>query len=170
VARGSCRISAGLAILAAVVARRFEAELEATQGGGAVVVVPFDVEEAFGSKRPPVRATVNGYSFRTTIAPMGGRSLLGLNREVRDAAGVTVGEIVSVELEPDDEPRVVEEPSDFAALLAANPRARAAFDALSYTHRKEYVRWITDAKRDETRQRRLQRSIDLLQQGTKTPL
>jgi hypothetical protein len=170
VARGSCRISAGRAILAAVAAQRFEAELEATQGGGAVVVVPFDVQEAFGSKRPPVRATVNGYSFRTTIAPMGGRSLLGLNRDVRDGAGVKVGETVAVELEPDDEPRVVEEPADFAALLAAKPGARAAFDALSYTHRKEYVRWITDAKRDETRQRRLHRSIEMLQQGTKTPL
>jgi hypothetical protein len=170
VARGSCRISAGLAILAAVAARRFEAELEATQGGGAVVVVPFDVQEAFGSKRPPVRATVNGYSFRTTIAPMGRRSLLGLNRDVRDGAGVKVGETVSVELEPDDEPRVVEEPAGFAALLAAKPGARAAFDALSYTHRKEYVRWITDAKRDETRQRRFHRSVEMLQQGTKTPL
>jgi Bacteriocin-protection, YdeI or OmpD-Associated/Domain of unknown function (DUF1905) len=170
VARGSCRISAGQAILAALAAQRFEAKLEATQGGGAVVVVPFDVQEAFGSKRPPVRATVNGHSFRTTIAPMGGRSLLGLNRDVRDGAGVTVGETVSVELEPDDEPRVVEVPSDFAALLAENPGARAPFNALSYTHRKEYVRWITDAKRDKTRQGRLRRSIEMLQQGTKTPL
>jgi hypothetical protein len=113
---------------------------------------------------------VNGYSFRTTIAPMGGRSLLGLNRDVRDGADVTVCETVSVELEQDDEPRVVEEPADLPGQLAANPGARAAFDALSYTHRKEYVRWITDAKRDETRQRRLHRSIEMLQHGTKTPL
>jgi uncharacterized protein YdeI (YjbR/CyaY-like superfamily) len=101
---------------------------------------------------------------------MGRRSLLGLNRDVRDGAGVKVGETVSVELEPDDEPRVVEEPAGFAALLGAKPGARAAFDALSYTHRKEYVRWITDAKRDETRQRRFHRSVEMLQQGTKTPL
>lgn len=151
-------------------ARRFDASIEAAGRGGAVVVVPFDVQEVLGSKRPPVRVTVNGYVFRTTIAPMGGRSLLGLNREVRDAAGVAIGETVSVELERDDEPRVVEEPADFAALLADAPAARAAFDALSYTHRKEYVRWITEAKRDETRQRRLHRAIELLQAGTKTPL
>ena len=134
-----------------------------------MVVVPFDVQEAFGSKRPPVRATVNGYAFRTTIAPMGGRSLLGLNREVRECAGVAIGDTVSVGLERDDEPRVVEEPDDFAALLAAAPDARAAFDALSYTHRKEYVRWITEAKRDETRQERLRRAIEMLQEGVKTP-
>lgn len=135
-----------------------------------MVVVPFDVQDAFGSKRPPVRATVKGYAFRTTIAPMGGRSLLGLNREVRESAGVEIGHTVPVELERDDEPRVVEEPEDFAALLAAAPDALAAFDALSYTHRKEYVRWITDAKRDETRKRRLHRAIEMLQEGTKTPL
>ena len=135
-----------------------------------MVVIPFDVHEAFGSKRPPVRATVNDYAFRTTIAPMGGRSLLGLNREVRDGAGVKIGDTVSVELERDDEPRVVEAPEDFADLLAATPDARAAFDALSYTHRKEYVRWITEAKRVETRQRRLHRAIEMLEEGTKTPL
>ena len=170
VARRRCRNSDDRAILDAVAARRFEAKLEATQGGGAVVVVPFDVQDAFGSKRPPVRTTVNGYSFRTTIAPMGGRSLLGLNREVREGAGVAVGDIISVELERDDEPRTVEEPEDFAALLAAAPDARAAYDALSYTHRKEYVRWITEAKRDETRQRRLHKAIEMLEEGTKTPL
>ncbi|HEY7002641.1 MAG TPA: YdeI/OmpD-associated family protein [Gaiellaceae bacterium] len=150
-------------------ARRFEAELEATGGGGAVVVVPFDVQKAFGSKRPPVRATVNGHSFRTTIAPMGGRSLLGLNREVRTGAGVAIGDLIAVELERDKEPRVVEEPEEFSALLASAPDARAAFDALSYTHRKEYVRWITDAKRTETRERRLGRVVELLRAGTKTP-
>jgi hypothetical protein len=134
-----------------------------------VVVFPFDVEEAFGSKRPPVRATVNGYSFRTRIARMGDRSLLGLNRGVRDGAGVAVGDSVAVEVEHDDEPRVVEEPAAFAALLAHAPDARAAFDALSYTHRKEYVRWITEAKREETRQRRLRRAVGMLREGVKTP-
>jgi Bacteriocin-protection, YdeI or OmpD-Associated/Domain of unknown function (DUF1905) len=153
-----------------VAARRFEAPIEAVGRGGAVVIVPFDVQQAFGSKRPPVRAAVYGYAFRTTIAPMGGRSLLGLNRQVREGAGVAIGETVSVELERDDEPRVVEEPEDFAALLAAAPDARAAFDALSYTHRKEYGRWITEAKRDETRQRRLHRAIEMLLEGRKTPL
>jgi bacteriocin resistance YdeI/OmpD-like protein/uncharacterized protein DUF1905 len=153
-----------------VAGRRFEAPIEAAGSGGAVVVVPFDVHDAFGSKRPPVRATVNGYAFRTTIAPMGGRSLLGLNREVREGAGVRIGDTVSVELDRDDEPRVVDEPADFAALLAGAPEARSAFDALSYTHRREYVRWITEAKRDETRQRRLHRAIEMLQEGTKTPL
>lgn len=150
-------------------ARRFEAELEATQGGGTVVAVPFDVGAAFGSKRPPVRATVNGFTFRTTIALMGGRSLLGLNREVREGAGVEAGERIAVEIERDDEPRLVEVPADLAEAIGAVAGLRETFDALSYTHRKEYVRWIEEAKREETRNRRLEKAVELLRAGIKTP-
>jgi uncharacterized protein YdeI (YjbR/CyaY-like superfamily) len=114
-------------------------------------------------------ATVNGYAFRTTLFTMGGRALLGLNREVRGAAGVEAGQEVSVELERDDEPRAVEVPSDLAAALEADPTVQKTFDRLSYTHRKEYVRWIEEAKRDETRTRRIAKSIELLREGVKTP-
>jgi hypothetical protein len=149
-------------------AQRFEATLE-RHGSGTVVVVPFDLKEAFGSGRPPVRATVNGYAFRTTLFTMGGRALLGLNREVREAAGLEAGQDVSVELEHDDEPRTVEVPTDLAVALEADPAVRETFDRLSYTHRKEYVRWIEDAKRDETRTRRIAKSIELLREGVETP-
>jgi hypothetical protein len=149
-------------------AQRFEATLE-QHGSGTVVVVPFDLKESFGSGRPPVRATVNGYTFRTTLFTMGGRALLGLNREVREAAGVEAGQEVSIELERDDEPRTVEVPRDLATALEADPAIRETFDGLSYTHRKEYVRWIEDAKRDETRNRRIAKSIELLREGVKTP-
>jgi hypothetical protein len=149
-------------------AQRFEATLE-QHGSGTVVVVPFDLKEAFGSGRPPVLATVNGHTFRTTLFTMGGRALLGLNREVREAAGVEAGQEVSVEVERDDEPRTVEVPSDLAAALEADPAVRETFDGLSYTHRKEYVRWIEDAKRDQTRTRRIAKSVELVREGVKTP-
>jgi hypothetical protein len=149
-------------------AQRFEATLE-HHGSGTVVVVPFDLKEAFGSGRPPVRATVNGYTFRTTLFTMSGRALLGLNREVREAAGVEGGQKVSVELEREDEPRTVEVPSDLAAALDAEPALRETFDGLSYTHRKEYVRWIEEAKRKETRTRRVKKSIEMLRERLKTP-
>jgi hypothetical protein len=149
-------------------AQRFEATLE-QHGSGTVVVVPYDLKEAFGSGRPPVRATVNGYSFRTTLFTMGGRALLGLNREVREAAGIEAGQTVSVELARDDEPRTVEVPSELAAALDRDPAVRDTFDNLSYTHRKEYVRWIEEAKREETRTRRVEKSVELLREGIKTP-
>jgi hypothetical protein len=149
-------------------AQRFEATLE-QHGSGMVVVVPFDLKEAFGSGRPPVLATVNGHTFRTTLFTMGGRALLGLNREVREAAGVEGGQEVSVELERDEEPRTVEVPDDLAAALEPDPAVRETFARLSYTHRKEYVRWIEDAKRDETRARRIAKSIELLRGGVQTP-
>ena len=148
--------------------QRFEAVPEQHRSG-TVIVVPFDLKEAFGSGRPPVRATVNGYTFRTTLFTMGGRALLGLNREVREAAGVEADQEVSVELALDDEPRTVEVPSDLAAALATDPTVRERFERLSYTHRKEYVRWVEDAKRDETRSRRIAKSIELLREGVKTP-
>jgi hypothetical protein len=149
-------------------AQRFVATLE-QHGSGTFVVVPFDLKEAFGSGRPPVRATVNGYTFRTTLFTMGGRALLGLNREVREAATVEPGQEVSVELERDDEPRTLEVPSDLAAALDADPVVREIFDGLSYTHRKEYVRWIEEAKRTETRTRRVEKSVEMLREGIKTP-
>jgi Bacteriocin-protection, YdeI or OmpD-Associated/Domain of unknown function (DUF1905) len=147
-------------------AQRFTATLE-QHGSGTVVVVPLDLKETFGSGRPPVRATVNGYTFRTTLFSMGGRALLGLNREVRDAAGVTAGEEVSVELERDEEPRTVAVPADLAAALDVDPAVRDTFDGLSYTHRKEYVRWIEDAKREATRSRRVAKAVEMLREGVK---
>ena len=149
-------------------AERFEGRAE-QHGNGTVVEVPFDPKQRFGRVRAPVRATVNGHEFRTTLASMGGRVLLGLNREVRDAAGVAAGDRVAVALELDQEPRVIDVPADFAAALDAEPALRAAFESLSYTHRREYVRWITEAKRAETRRARVEKSTELLRKGVRTP-
>jgi Bacteriocin-protection, YdeI or OmpD-Associated/Domain of unknown function (DUF1905) len=144
-----------------VATQRFETQLE-RRGEGAVVVVPFDVRAEYGQARPPVRGTVNGHPFRTTVAVYGGTFYLGFRREVREAAGIDFGDTVSIELERDDEPRDVVVPDDLAAALASDPDAQAAWDKLSYTHRREHVDAIEEAKREETRRRRVEGALALL--------
>ena len=118
-----------------------------------------------GAKRFPVVATVSGYTWRTTVTRMHGEFLLGLNRAVRREAGVDVGDTVEVKLELDTAAREVEVPEALTNALAADSDARAAFDRLAYTHRKEYARWIDEAKRHETRQRRVAQALEMLRQG-----
>ena len=145
---------------------RFTATLVPRGPAAAVVLDDEQVAElGEGAKRFPVVATIGGHTWRTTVARMRGESLLGLNRGVRQQAGVEAGDTVEVTLELDTAPRAVEVPQALAEALAANPEARAAFDRLAYTHQKEYVRWIEDAKRDETRQRRVAQALDMVRQG-----
>jgi bacteriocin resistance YdeI/OmpD-like protein/uncharacterized protein DUF1905 len=118
-----------------------------------------------GAKRFPVVATVNGYTWRTTVTRMRGEFMLGLNREVREGAGAEAGDTVALELELDTAPREVEVPEALAAALAGDPAAKAVFDQLSFTHRKEYARWIEEAKRDETRERRVAQALEMLREG-----
>jgi Bacteriocin-protection, YdeI or OmpD-Associated/Domain of unknown function (DUF1905) len=149
-------------------ARRFEAEVE-RRGSGTLVRVPFDPVAELGRVRAPVRVRINGFEFRTTLMRYSGVDYLGLNREVRDGAGIEVGARVEVEVELDDEPRVVEVPEDLALALRGERDALDAFERLSYTHRKEYVRWVEEAKRDETRRGRIEKTISMLASGVKTP-
>jgi Bacteriocin-protection, YdeI or OmpD-Associated/Domain of unknown function (DUF1905) len=137
------------------------------RGPAAAVVLDDEQVAAIGegAKRFPVRATINGYGWRTTVAPMRGEFLVGLNRDVRNAAGVKAGDHVKVVIELDTEPREVEVPEALASVLAADAAARSAFDALSFTHRKEYARWISEAKRHQTRDRRVAEALGLLHQG-----
>ena len=137
------------------------------RGPAAAVVLDDEQIAAIGegAKRFPVRATVNGYSWRMTVARMRGEFLVGLNRAVRDAAAVEAGDTVEVTIELDTEPREVELPAALASALAVDVAGRSAFDALSLTHRKEYARWVVDAKRQETRDRRVAQAIEQLRQG-----
>jgi hypothetical protein len=141
---------------------RFETEVEVEGRTATFFEVPLDVPAIFGRARPPVRVTIGGHTYRSTIAVYGGRYFLPLNRENREAAGVAAGERISVELEADTEERTVEVPDDLRAALDEDAEARAAFDALSYTHRKEYAEWVAEAKRDETRMRRIARTLERL--------
>jgi len=148
--------------------QRFRAVLRKGDGGGHMLEVPLDVREVFGEARPPVRGTVNGTPFSTRVAVYGGRYYLGFNREIRDAAGIGDGDELAIELERDDAPRELDVPAALGEALAAGG-VREEFDALSYTHRHEYVRWIEEAKRDETRERRLAKAVEMLRDGVKTP-
>ena len=131
--------------------------------------VPDEIVTALGSgQRPKVRLTIGGHTYRTTVARMGGRFLVALNAENRQAAGVAAGDQVDVEIELDDAPREVEVPTDLAAALDQDPEARQFFDQLSYTHRKEWVRWVEEAKKTETRQARLARTVAALHDGVRT--
>jgi hypothetical protein len=136
--------------------------------GPAAAVVLDDEQVAAvgaGAKRFPVVATVNGYSWRTTVTRMRGEFLLGLNREVRDGAGVNAGDSVEVEIALDAAPREVDVPGALATALDGDPEAGAAFNALAYTHRKEYARWVDEAKREATRQRRVAQALEMLRAG-----
>ncbi|MFF5767254.1 YdeI/OmpD-associated family protein [Streptomyces tanashiensis] len=125
--------------------------------------VPPEVVTALGGgARPPVTITVNGHSWKSRVAILRGRHLLGLSNANRQAAGVAIGEAVEVELELDTEPRVVVEPSDFAQALDDDPAARAAYDTLAYSRKREHVRAIESAKRPETRRRRIEKAIATL--------
>ena len=137
------------------------------RGPAAAVVLDDDQVAAVGegAKRFPVVATVNGYTWRTTVARMGGEFLVGLNREVRTGAAAEAGDEVSVALALDTAPREVEVPKPLADALAGAPEASAAFDGLAYTHRKEYARWIEEAKKDETRERRVAQALEMLRAG-----
>lgn len=131
--------------------------------------IPDEVIAELGAgKRPAVRVAINGYSYRTTAMFMGGRFMVPLAAEHREGAGVTAGEEVDVDIELDVAVREVVVPADLATALAGEPSVHEFFDQLSFTHRKEWVRWIEDAKKPETRQARLTKTIDELREGRRT--
>ncbi|HWF24447.1 MAG TPA: YdeI/OmpD-associated family protein [Solirubrobacteraceae bacterium] len=145
---------------------RFSATL--VPRGPAAAVVLDDEQVATvgeGAKRFPVVATINGQTWRTTVTRMRGEFLLGLSRAVREAAGVEAGDIVDVELMLDTAPREIEVPPALADALSGDREASAAFANLAFSHRKEYARWIEEAKRDETRDRRIAQALEMLREG-----
>jgi hypothetical protein len=145
---------------------RFTTQLQ-PRGNASAVVLDDDQVAVVGegAKRFPVVATVNGYTWRTSVTRMKGEFLLGLSREVREGTGAQIGDEVEVALELDQAPREVEVPEALAAALAADPDASATFERLAFTHRKEYARWVAEAKRDETRQRRVEQAVEMIRSG-----
>lgn len=131
--------------------------------------IPDDVVEKLGgSKRPAVRVTINGHTFRTSIGSMGGRFMLPVNAGVREAAGIAGGDEVTFELELDDAPRTVEVPADLAKALRTSKKAKAFFEQqLSYSNRRWYVLWLEAAKKAETRAARVTKAIAMLEAGKK---
>lgn len=143
-------------------ARTFRAKFGGESGEAPTVEIPFDVKAVYGSARPKVSVTVNGVTLRTTVAMYGGKSFVGFRKEICEAARLEMGRTITVAIELDAEPRVVDVPKDLARALAKNGAARQRFEALSYSHRKEHVQWVSKAKKEETRARRIARVVDRL--------
>jgi hypothetical protein len=149
---------------------KFKAKIEAGDGGGAYVLFPYDAEQEFGIKgRVPIKATVDGVPYTGSLMKCG-TSLHGLLilKTIREQCGKRVGDTIQVELWKDEELRTLEVPAPFKAAMK-KAGVLASFERLSYTHRKEYCRWITEAKKEETRVRRLEKAVQMLKDGVKTP-
>jgi hypothetical protein len=146
---------------------RFQSKVELGGKTATGIPVPDEVVESLGgSKRPAVTVTVGGYTYRTTAARMGGRFLVPLSAEHREAAGLAAGDDVTVDIALDDAPREVALPPDLEA--AMDDAARTTYAGLAYTHRKEWVRWVEEAKKPETRATRVEKTVAGLREGKKT--
>ena len=128
------------------------------------ITIPFDVEEVFGAKRVPVKATVNGAVYRGSIVRMGGKYVLGIPKAFREAAGIMAGDNIVVTLQKDVEERTVAIPSDLGKELKKDKALKEAWDSLSFTTRKENARDLEEAKRPETRARRLEKTLAMLRE------
>jgi hypothetical protein len=128
--------------------------------------VPEDVmTELAGGRAPKIAATINGHTWRTSVATINGGPMVGVNADVRAATGVRGGEEIEVDLVRDTAPRTIEVPADLSGALDADPVARRTFDALSYSNKRFWVEPIVGAKSDETRQRRIEKAVATLREG-----
>ncbi|MFZ0774358.1 MAG: YdeI/OmpD-associated family protein [Candidatus Sulfotelmatobacter sp.] len=148
---------------------RFEAKIEGKEAGVvAAIAPPVDVPEFFGTRaRVPVRGTINGFPFRSSLMPCGGRHMMPVNRALCQGAGVKPGDAVAVMMERDEEVRTVEAPPLLQKALAKNKVAKANWEKLAFTHKKEMAIGIEGAKQEETRARRLAKVVQVLEAGTK---
>ena len=148
---------------------RFKVKLDGAESGeGAALSAPFDVAETFGTKaRVPVRGTINGFRFRSSLMPMRGCHRMVVSKLMREGAGVKAGDVVNVVLERDEALRTVDPPPLLKKELAKNKTAQTNWEKLSFTHQKEMARSITDVKQEETRQRRFAKVMNVLTKGKK---
>jgi hypothetical protein len=148
---------------------RFKAKIEGKEAGVvAAITPPVDVPEFFGTRaRVPVRGTINGYPYRSSLSPCGARHMMPVNKSLRAGAGAEPGDMVDVVMERDDEERTVEAPPLLKKALAKNKTAQGNWQKLSFTHKKEMALAIVGAKQEETRVRRLEKIMEILKTGAK---
>ena len=147
----------------------FKAIIQNAGGGGAFVEVPFDVEKAFGSKRPKIKAMIEGVPYRGTLVRMKSENhLLLILKSVREQIGRTFGDEIKVSVELDVEERVAVVPAELKRAFKSDKEAKTIFEKLSYTHQKEYVTWINEAKKEETRTRRIISTLQMLKNRKKS--
>ncbi len=149
---------------------RFKARIEAGDGGGAYVLFPYDVEQEFGTKgRVPVKAAFDGVPYTGSLIKYGSpQHMLPMLKAIRERTGKAPGDTVEVKVWKDDAPRTLKVPAEFKEVMRKSG-VTSVFDSLSYTHRKEYCRWIAEAKKEETRKRRLEKAVEMLTKGIRTP-
>ncbi len=149
---------------------KFSARIEAGDGGGAYVLFPFDVVQEFGARgRVPVRASLDGVQYTGTMIKYGHpQHMLPVLKAIREQIGKAPGDLVEVEIQLDESERTLEIPAEFEKRMREH-NVLEVFAHLSFTHRREYCRWITAAKREETRSRRLAKAVEMLRDGVKTP-
>ena len=149
---------------------KFQAKIEPGDSGGAFVTFPYDTQQEFGSRGAiPVKATFDGVPYSGSLSACGGpHHMLGVLKAIRKQTGKDIGDTLAVELWKDEAPRTVEVPTHFQTLMQQSG-VLEFFESLSYTHRKEYVRWLTEAKTEATREKRITKAIEMLKQRVKTP-
>src|SRR5574338_229400 len=148
--------------------RSFKAVIQNAGGGGAFVEVPCDVEKEYGSKKPKVKAVIEGIPYRGTLVRMGTEChLLLVLKSIREQSGKTFGDEVKVTVEPDTEERIIEVPAGLQKALKKEKAAQAFFESMAYSHRREYVNYILEARHEETRLRRVEKVLGMLKEGKK---
>ena len=146
----------------------FSTVIEDAGGGGAYVTIPFEVENVFGKKRVKVKAWIDGELYRGSLVRMGGEAhILGIRKDIRDKIGKQLGDLVEVMLEEDTEPRVITIPPDVQGMLESHPDALEAFNGISYSHQKEYIRWIEGARHESTRHGRVVKLMEKINNARK---
>jgi hypothetical protein len=148
---------------------QFKAKIEGKEAGVvAAITPPVDVPEFFGTRaRVPIRGTINGFPFRSSLMPMGGCHMMPVNKTLRNGAGAKPGDTVDVVMERDDEERTVGMPAVLKEAVAKHKTAKGNWEKLPFTHKKEIALWIEGAKKEETRARRLAKAVQVLEKGTK---
>jgi hypothetical protein len=148
---------------------RFKAKIEGKEAGVvAAIIPPVDVPEYFGTRgRVPIRGTINGFAFRSSLMPCGGRHMMPVNKALCRGAGAQPGDIADVVMERDREERIVEAPAELKKELKKSKKAQDRWDELAFTHKKEMANSIRDAKQEETRERRLAKVMKVLETGAK---
>lgn len=147
---------------------KFRTTIESSGKNTTGIPVPPEVVDALGSgKRPAVKVTVGGHTYRSSVSSMNGEFMISLSADNRAKAGVSAGDEVEVALELDDAPREVTVPADLAGALADDAEAKRFFDSLSYSNKSWYVLWIEGAKKEDTRQRRVAKAVTMLREGKK---
>src|SRR5580693_5223233 len=148
---------------------RFRAKIEGKEAGVvAAIAPPVDVPKFFGTRaRVPIRGTINGYPYRSSLSPCGTRHMMPVNKILREGAGVAPGDVVDVVMERDEEERTVEAPPELQRELVKSKTAQGRWDELAFSHKKEMANSISGAKQDETKKRRLAKVMQVLKTGAK---